>query len=206
VTEDATDGRRWPVDPQVTPAEHDPAPVPELEETDGVAELLAAFAPITNGNGNSSTTNGNGNGHRPAMPPVTDEDRTTFGHLLDRAAERGLLSQSEYQIRLGELAEATSRDQMRRIVTELPAFVIPPSTTQGRRALKKPAFPTVGHPTLVGGGERKRSAPWALLAVVVAVLLITLVLFAFYADHLIRQHTNGAVGVPTIQRIVAVLS
>ena len=28
----------------------------------------------------------------------------------------------------------------------------------------------------------------------VAVLLITLVFFAFYADHLIRQHANGSPG------------
>ena len=42
-----------------------------------------------------------------------------------RAAERGLLSPTEYQARLGEVAEASSVDELRRIVTELPAFGTP---------------------------------------------------------------------------------
>jgi hypothetical protein len=157
---------------------------------DGVSDLLASF----NGTGN-------GNGHRPATPPVTDEDRTTFGLLLDRAAERGLLTQSEYQVRLGELAEATSRDEMRRIVTELPVFVTPLPVSRSRRG-RRPAFPTVGQSALVGGAER-RATPWVLLAVVVAVLLIALVFFAFYAEHLVHQHTNGAVSTAVVSVVSA---
>ncbi len=185
MTEDATDGRPWPVDPSVPPAPSAPTPVPELVVADGVSDLLASFA-----------GNGNGNGHRPATPPattpVTDEDRTTFGLLLDRAAERGLLSQSEYQLRLGELAEATSRDEMRRIVTELPAFVTPAPAARSPRG-RKPAFPASGQSAVAGGAER-RATPWALLAVVVAVLLIAVLFFAFYAEHVVHQHTGGGAG------------
>ena len=91
--------------------------------------------------------------HGPAgTAPVTDEDRTTFGLLFDRAAERGLLTQSEYQLRLGELAEATSRDEMRRIVTELPVFVTPPPMARSRRG-RKPAFPAAGRSAVVDGGN-----------------------------------------------------
>ena len=53
---------------------------------------------------------------------MTDEDRNRFGILLDHASERGLLTPLEYEFRLSELAEATSMDELRRIVTELPAF------------------------------------------------------------------------------------
>ncbi len=191
MTEDAADGRPWPVDPPVPQGTSAPTPVPELVVADGVSELLASFA-----------GNGNGNGHRPVAPPatspVTDEDRTTFGLLLDRAAERGLLSQSEYQLRLGELAEATSRDEMRRIVTELPAFVTPAPMARSRRG-RKPAFPAAGQSAVVA---ERRATPWALLAVVVAVLLITLVFFAFYAEHVVHQHTNGA-GVPPVVSVVS---
>src|SRR5271165_2674616 len=55
-------------------------------------------------------------------PGVTDGDRNRYGVLLDHAAERGLLSPAEYQIRLAELAEASSVEQLHRIVTEIPAF------------------------------------------------------------------------------------
>ena len=129
---------------------------------EGVSDLLASFAGKGDGGDNgsgagsskSSTGNGNGrgNGRRPATAPVTDEDRTTFGLLLDRAAERGLLSQSEYQLRLGELAEATTRDEMRRIVTELPVFVTPSPLARSRRG-RKPAFPVVGQPAVGDRGS-----------------------------------------------------
>ena len=39
---------------------------------------------------------------------VSDEERNRYGVLLDHAAERGLLTAAEYQVRLAELADATS--------------------------------------------------------------------------------------------------
>ena len=53
---------------------------------------------------------------------ITDEERTRYGLLLDSAAERGLLDPADYEIRLRELAEATTTAQMTDIVAELPAF------------------------------------------------------------------------------------
>ena len=59
----------------------------------------------------------------PDLPSgVTDEDRNRYGVLLDHAAERGLLSPGDYQARLSEVASATSLDELKRIVTELPVF------------------------------------------------------------------------------------
>jgi hypothetical protein len=129
---------------------------------------------------------------------VTDEDRNRYGVLLDHAAERGLLSPAEYQVRLAELAEATSTDQLHQIVTELPAF-------------RGPAV-VVGRPPAAGvtaGSEldaalwadrtpavtrRGRDNPWIILIVMVAVLLVALVVLALVASHVAHAHTGAMSG------------
>ncbi len=60
----------------------------------------------------------------PATGPiaVSDDERNQYGLLLDRAAERGLLSTDEYDARLRELAIAGSVEELQRIVAELPIF------------------------------------------------------------------------------------
>ena len=140
-----------------------------------------------------------------ALPGVTDEDRNRYGVLLDHAAERGLLSPAEYQARLVELADATSVDQLQRIVTELPAF---------GSAGPAPAV-TVTAPRPVGGGpsprgrvsgdvdaalwasrtpsvaRRSRGNPWVVLLVVVAVLVVALVALALVAVHYSHTHPAG---------------
>ena len=65
-------------------------------------------------------------------PDVTDDDRNRYGRLLDRAAERGLLGPHDYEIRLRDLASASTIDQMNQIVTELPAFASVPPTASAR--------------------------------------------------------------------------
>ncbi len=70
---------------------------------------------------------------------VTDEERTRYGLLLDRAAERGLLDSAEYEVRLRQLAEATTTEQMVAIVAELPAFATqaaPSAPHQSRSAIQ----------------------------------------------------------------------
>ncbi len=57
-----------------------------------------------------------------ASTAVSDDDRNRYGVLLDHAAERGLLSPTEYRETTGQLAEAPSIEDLQRIVTELPAF------------------------------------------------------------------------------------
>jgi hypothetical protein len=113
--------------------------------------------------------------------PVTDEDRMRFGVLLDRAAERGLLDPYEYDTRLRSLAEATSVEEMRSIVTELPAFdpsVLVAARTSGRRAPRRA-------PGLGGGGGSTR---WVVLVAVAVVLVVTMAVAAVYAAHVARAH------------------
>jgi hypothetical protein len=120
--------------------------------------------------------------------PVTDEDRNHYGLLLDRAAERGLLGPSDYEVRLRDLAAASTIDQMNRIVTELPAFAAAPPTGSARaRASRTPA--TRGAADL--RSARRRSSPWLLLVIVVVVVAASLVFLAVYAGHLVRTHNSG---------------
>ncbi len=138
----------------------------------------------------------------PAEGGVTDEDRNRYGALLDRAADRGLLSLADYQVRLGELAEATTMEQMHRIVTELPVFSAPPAKTNAasrRRprasappgsALPRatPDAPWAGAPgnrTLEGRGR------WLVLAAMVAVLVVSIIVLALFAAHLTHVRSVG---------------
>lgn len=116
---------------------------------------------------------------------VSDEDRTSYGLLLDRAAERGLLSPYDYQVRLGELADATSIDEMKRIVTELPLFTAPPVIP----TTKKRSRPAPGD---AAAAPRRRASPWVLLAIVVVAVLVVLVIFTVYAEHVVHGHGSGA--------------
>ncbi len=115
---------------------------------------------------------------------MTDEDRDRYGRLLDRAAERGLLDAYDYEVRLRDLASASTIEEMNRIVTELPAFTAPPPVA-GTRARAS----AVGTPKL--GPGRRRSSPWLLLVVVVVVVVASLALLALYAGHLDRSHHSG---------------
>ncbi|HEX7459277.1 MAG TPA: DUF1707 domain-containing protein, partial [Acidimicrobiales bacterium] len=155
---------------------------------------------------------------------VTDEDRNRYGVLLDHAAERGLLSPPEYQVRLVELAEATSVAQLQRIVTELPAFrgpVGPASVADGPVPVPggpvgpaavpgRPVGPSVGPaaaPELDAAlwasltpatARRSRGNPWVILIVLVAVLMAALVGLALVAGHVSHAHTGGTTGVGVV--------
>ena len=114
--------------------------------------------------------------------PVTDDHRNRFGLLLDRAAESGLLTSYEYEVRLRELASATTIEEMKRIVTELPAFTgrLPTAGTAGPPGLKE---------------RRKRRTNAWLVLVLVVVLVVSMVIVYLYAQHLTRLH-NGGLWVP----------
>jgi hypothetical protein len=142
-----------------------------------------------------------------AVPPldselpevVTDEERTRYGLLLDRAAERGLLDPAEYEIRLRELAEATSTARMLEIVTELPAFTLPPATAAraSRSVRTKPAAPGTG-------GQRRRGTVWVVLVVVVVIAVVSLVVLALSVERLSRTHGSGQSSPPVAtQRLSA---
>jgi hypothetical protein len=129
-----------------------------------------------------------------AVPPldpeptevVTDEERTRYGLLLDRAAERGLLDPTEYQIRLRELAEATSTARMLEIVTELPAFTVPAAT-----AARTPRSVRTRPPVPGLGGQRRRGTVWVVLVVVVVIAVASLVVLAVSVERLSRTHGSG---------------
>ena len=136
---------------------------------------------------------------------VTDEVRNRYGVLLDHAAERGLLAPSEYQARLGELADATSEDQLRRIVTELPAFAVPTVTGAVGRSSRSTGTVTaqaVADPAALDSAlwsnltpprpGRTSGNPWVMLLLLVAVLLVAIVALALVAGHVAHTHHTGA--------------
>ena len=116
---------------------------------------------------------------------VSDEERNRDRVLLDHAAERGLLTAAEYQVRLAELADATSIEQLQRIVTEFPAFGGRRPRLDGRDPGRRRAAPapvpgahtgtrrrTVGQPD--AGDTASPGNPWLILIVIV-ILVVALV-------------------------------
>jgi hypothetical protein len=119
---------------------------------------------------------------------VTDDDRNRYGLLLDRAAEGGLLASHEYEVRLRELASASTVDEMHRIVTELPAFTGPLPTTGRRRA----AAPTgSAGPAGLTGPRKRRTNTRLVMVALVLVLVVSMVVVYISAQHLTRLHNGG---------------
>ncbi len=133
---------------------------------------------------------------------VTDEERTSYGVLLDRAAERGLLDSSEYEVRLRQLAEATTTSQMVAIVSELPAFTPParpPVPHQSRSAIQSASR------TAAGDGQRRRLIIWVLMGVLVALALASLVVLALSVGRLSRSRNSMPPPPPAVTRPVSAL-
>jgi hypothetical protein len=226
VTDDSTDGRPWPIDPihQPTPKVN-PVPVPELARSDDPLGSLADFASAVDASANGATNgavngavNGATNGEvRPNLldappstvaadgPMVSDDDRTRYGMLLDRAAERGLLSADDYQVKLGELADATSIDQMNMIVSNFPALTLTPSSTRSTTSRRSTAALTSGVALAPRPGGRRRSSPWVLLGVLVFVVLASIVVFYVYAEHLVHSRGAGVVAWSAAARALSAL-
>jgi hypothetical protein len=200
VTDDATDGRPWPIDPLGSEPDPEATPVPDLGGGDELSKVLTDFAASTNRSASGALG-------LPAPPSpqtsvqaengVTDEDRNRFGTLLDHAAERGLLSVAEYEVRLGELAAATTIDEMREIVTELPVFTPMVNTAPRSKRSGLSGGPVGSGSSLAtpgSGTSRRRANPWVVLGVLLVVAVVVLVFFVIYAEHLV--HTHGA-GMPS---------
>ncbi len=136
--------------------------------------------------------------------PVTDDDRQRFGVLLDRALERGLLDPVEYQHRLGAIAAATTLEELRDLVTELPVLRtgvgVPVSGVGGgpgggaRYGASGEAhqawLASLGRPRY-GATSGPRRSPWPVLVVVLAVLVLLVVILAVVGAHLARTHQQG---------------
>ncbi|MHB1517566.1 MAG: DUF1707 SHOCT-like domain-containing protein [Acidimicrobiales bacterium] len=106
-----------------------PLPVPALS-ADG-AERSELTGPVPSESASSAPA---ASPPPPATGPVavSDDERNRYGLLLDRAAERGLLSTDEYDARLRDLAIAGSVEELQRIVAELPIFTARSSKGSGR--------------------------------------------------------------------------
>jgi hypothetical protein len=135
---------------------------------------------------------------------VTDEDRNRYGVLLDHAAERGLLSPTEYRVRLAGLAEATSVGELQRIVTELPVFEgtgVQSKKSSIPAAGRAAAVPADGLDAALWAGltpsspRPARRSPWLVLVAVVVMLILALVALALVAAHFAHVHSAGQAGV-----------
>lgn len=180
-----------PAPPAGAPARGTPLPVPELPGSGragpptGPARPGGAVAPPLGAAG----TGGSTDRPPPDDGPATDDDRQRFGVLLDRALERGLLDPVEYQRRLGALAGATTVEELRDLVTELPAL---------RAGLDRgaPGRPLPGGLAALGrpryGATAARRSPWPVLVVVLVVLAVLVVVLAVVGAHLARTHRGSA--------------
>jgi hypothetical protein len=191
VTDIPTNGHR----PPPTPAErstdqHGAVPIPDLTVANDVSEVLSAFGGIDLSPGPATPAKA-APAESPATGPVTDEDRNRFGLLLDRAAERGLLDHREYEVRLGELAAASTVEEMREIVTELPILTKPPASATSPRGRGLGRSPLAGTRATSTSGGGRRSSPWLVLVVLVVVLAAALAFFAVYAGHIVHTRNTG---------------
>ena len=134
---------------------------------------------------------------------VTDEERTSYGVLLDRAAERGLLDSAEYEVRLRQLAEATTTAQMVAIVAELPAFA--PKATPSAPHQSRSAIQSASRSAQAGDGQRRRVILWVLMGVLVALALVSLVILALSVGRLSRSRSAMPPPPPAATRPVSAL-
>ncbi|HVB93003.1 MAG TPA: DUF1707 domain-containing protein [Acidimicrobiales bacterium] len=165
-----------------------PLPIPELDEPG-----TTPVAPVD---------------PRPADPQseVTDEDRQTYGRLLDSATERGLLSPYEYETRLSDLAEASTIDEMKRIVTELPIFTASTPAKPERSSRfggSRHPGPPDGLPLVPGSAQARmpgvsqgRSNRWTKLIILLIVVIALFVALSIYAAHLANNRNNRS-GAPS---------
>lgn len=193
MTDDAADGRPWPVDPIRSGPSSGPLPVPDIGDLDDVSRALAEFGEVAGPTGPTGPS---------GAAPVGDDDRHRFGLLLDHAAERGLLGARDYEVRLAELAAADSLEEMRRIVTDLPVFTAMPATPGRASARRSAPVGGAAEPTL--GADRHRTGPWVMVGMVVAVMVAALIVLSIVAGHLVRTHDAG-VPAPGVLRSVSAL-
>jgi hypothetical protein len=136
----------------------------------------------------------------PDVEVITDEERNRYGSLLDRAAERGLLEPSEYEVRLRELAQATSTEEMMQIVTELPVFS---PSTPGPAPMKARSARHGDARSVVHPGSRRQVTLWALMGLLVVLAVASLVFLAVSAERLTHRQSHGSGAGPVVTRGVS---
>ena len=153
-----------------------PGPVPELSALPSRDEVDLKGAPA-------------------GLGLIHGADREAYARLLDRARARELLSPVEHQLRLAELADAGTVEEMKRIVTDLPALAgvnggAPRSATRAdRRSTGLAAWPGVAG--FRASGRRAAATPgtrpWTVLALVMVVVVLVFALLVVYADRVVHQ-------------------
>jgi hypothetical protein len=122
---------------------------------------------------------------------VTDEDRTRYGVLLDRAAERGLLAPYDYEIRLRDLASATTIEQMKQIVTELPVFTrVAGATPRNNRSPSNPLISS-NRPPFSAAAQQRRARLWLMVTIVMVVAVASLLCLSIYTRHVVHNRNSG---------------
>ena len=135
---------------------------------------------------------------------VSDDERNRYGVLLDHAAERGLLTPTEYRERLIQLAEAPSIEDLQRIVTELPSFnasVAPASSSSRRDGQARPSASDTPDPAALDAAlwasltpatsRRASNSQWFILGLMVLMLIIAMVVLALVAGHMAHTHHSA---------------
>lgn len=165
-----------------------PGPIPELDVARKAAVPSAGPRPTDH------------------QPPVTDDDRQLYGRLLDSAMERGLLGAYDYEIRLHDLAEASTIDEMKKIVTELPMFSAPTPSAKPRKSSHlsispsppgSSSTPGSAYSRIPGVATKGRSNPWTKLIILLVVVVIMFAALSIYADHLAHNRQNSSSAVAT---------
>jgi len=164
-----------------------PAPVPELSPSPARSEVGPGEVPAASG-------------------LIRGTDREAYARLLDRAHARELLNPVEYQLRLAELADAGTVEEMKRIVTDLPALAGvngaaggngagPRSPTRSdRRSTGLAAWPGVAgyRVSRRRAGATPGTRPWTVLALVMVVVILVFALLVVYADRVVHEsHTRS---------------
>lgn len=164
-----------------------PLPIPELPQSGPVPAAPTDPVPVDPGS------------------EVTDDDRQAYGRLLDSAMERGLLTPYDYQTRLGDLAAASTLDEMKTIVTELPIFTASTPAKPGRPSRfteppdDLPLVPGSAPTRMSGMPAHRRSNRWTKLIILLIGVIVLFVALSIYAAHLANNHNNhsGAPGTGT---------
>ncbi len=174
-----------------------PLPVPELPASHGRDDQ-----PTPGGRPPGARAGGAIDPTHPVQPAslgasglIDGADREAYARLLDRARARGLLSPTEHQLRLAELADAGSVAEMQRIVTDLPALNgVNASAPRSPVRSDRHSTGLAAWPGAAGyRASRRRAAatpgsrPWTLLAVLIIVVVLVFALLVVYADRVVHQ-------------------
>lgn len=120
--------------------------------------------------------------------------------------ESGLLGAYDYETRLSDLADASTIDEMKKIVTELPMFSASAPTAKPRKSSlfstspgspRSQTTPGSEYSRIPGVATKGRSNPWTKLIILLVVVVVMFVALSIYAEHLVHNRHNSSSAVAT---------